>query len=496
MVIVLVVVNSSGWDDVKQAFFDRQEFEEAFPDILSAFWINVKIFLIAEVFILVFALAIAVLRGLPGPVFFPIRALAVVYVDLFRGVPTILVIYILGFGIPGLALPGVPIDPLFWGVVSLVLVYSAYVSEVYRAGIESVHPSQAAAARSLGLTHAQALRFVVIPQAVRRVIPPLLNDFIGLQKDTALVGLLGVVEAFRQSQIEVAASFNYTPYIATAIIFIALTIPHGPLHRLARRARQAPPAGGESRVSTSALEIAAVRKSFGKLEVLRGIDLQLAEHEVVCLIGASGSGKSTLLRCVNLLEPIDSGRIAVRGEDVTAPGVDVNALRRGIGIVFQSFNLFPHMSVLGNITLGPRKALGLSKAEAEARADELLARFGLADKRDEYPDRLSGGQQQRVAIVRALAMQPNLMLLDEVTSALDPELVAEVLQVIRELASEGMTMLIATHEMSFARDVAHRVCFLDAGVILEEGTAAEIFGAPREPRTQQFLQRIVEAGRL
>ena len=184
-----------------------------------------QIFLIAEVFILVFALVIAVLRGLPGPVFFPIRGLAIVYVDLFRGVPTILVIYILGFGVPALGLPGVPIDPLFWGIVSLVLVYSAYVSEVYRAGIESVHPSQEAAARSLGLTHGQALRFVVIPQAIRRVIPPLLNDFIGLQKDTALVGLLGVVEAFRQSQIEVSASFNYTPYIATAIIFIALTIP-------------------------------------------------------------------------------------------------------------------------------------------------------------------------------------------------------------------------------------------------------------------------------
>ena len=224
-VIVLVVVRSAGWDDLKEAFFSRQEFAQAFPDILSAFWTNVKIFLIAEVFILVFALAIAVLRSLPGPVFFPIRALAVVYVDLFRGIPTILVIYILGFGVPALQLPHVPIDPLFWGVVSLVLVYSAYVSEVYRAGIESVHPSQAAAARSLGLTHGQSLRFVVVPQAVRRVIPPLLNDFIGLQKDTALVGLLGVVEAFRQSQIEVAASFNYTPYIATAIIFVALTVP-------------------------------------------------------------------------------------------------------------------------------------------------------------------------------------------------------------------------------------------------------------------------------
>jgi polar amino acid transport system ATP-binding protein len=245
-----------------------------------------------------------------------------------------------------------------------------------------------------------------------------------------------------------------------------------------------------------ALVLENVHKSFGKLEVLRGIDLELAEHEVVCLIGASGSGKSTLLRCVNLLEPIDSGRIVVRGEEVTTRGVNVNELRRGIGIVFQSYNLFPHMSVLANVTLAPRKALGLSRREAEQRAGELLARFGLADKRDEYPDRLSGGQQQRVAIIRALAMQPSLLLLDEVTSALDPELVAEVLAVIRELAEEGMTMLIATHEMGFARDVAQRVCFLDEGVILEEGTPTEIFGSPHEPRTQQFLQRIVEAGRL
>ncbi|CAN5176049.1 amino acid ABC transporter ATP-binding protein [soil metagenome] len=247
---------------------------------------------------------------------------------------------------------------------------------------------------------------------------------------------------------------------------------------------------------SDALSLEGIRKSFGKLEVLRGIDLTLAEHEVVCLIGASGSGKSTLLRCVNLLEPLDAGRIVLHGAEITGRAVDVNRVRRGIGIVFQSFNLFPHMSVVRNITLGPRKALGFSKADADARADELLGRFGLSDKRDDFPDRLSGGQQQRVAIVRALAMQPELMLLDEVTSALDPELVAEVLDVIRELAGGGMTMLIATHEMSFARDVAHRVCFLDDGVILEEGTPGEIFEAPREARTQQFLQRIVQAGRL
>jgi polar amino acid transport system ATP-binding protein len=245
-----------------------------------------------------------------------------------------------------------------------------------------------------------------------------------------------------------------------------------------------------------AVEIANLHKSFGKNEVLRGIDLAVEEHQVICLIGASGSGKSTLLRCVNLLEPVDDGRVIIHGEEITARGVDVNRIRRGIGIVFQAYNLFPHMSVLDNVTLGPRKALGTARREAETQATELLDRFGLSDKRDDYPDRLSGGQQQRVAIVRALAMRPDLMLLDEVTSSLDPELVAEVLQVIRELAAGGMTMLIATHEMSFARDIADRVCFLDAGLILEQGPPQQILSAPKEPRTQQFLQRIIEAGRL
>ena len=246
----------------------------------------------------------------------------------------------------------------------------------------------------------------------------------------------------------------------------------------------------------AALIVEGVHKRFGKLEVLRGIDLAVAEHDVVCLIGASGSGKSTLLRCVNLLEQVDEGRIVVEGEEITRRGVDVNRVRRGIGIVFQAYNLFPHMSVLRNVTLGPREVLGLTRRQAETEALELLSRFGLSDKAREYPDRLSGGQQQRVAIVRALAMRPELMLLDEVTSALDPELVAEVLSVIRELAEGGMTMLIATHEMSFARDIADRVCFLDAGVILEQGPPEEIFTRPREERTQQFLDRIVQAGRL
>ena len=240
-----------------------------------------------------------------------------------------------------------------------------------------------------------------------------------------------------------------------------------------------------------------VTKRFGDLVVLNGVSLDVEEHEVVCVIGASGSGKSTLLRCINRLEQVDGGTIVVDGEVVTASKVDTNALRRKIGIVFQAFNLFPHITVLENVTLGPRKVHGRSKAEAETQAHDLLTLIGLLDKADEYPDRLSGGQQQRVAIVRALAMEPKLMLLDEVTSSLDPQLVAEVLSLIRQLSTEvGMTMIISTHEMSFAREAASRVCFLDEGVILEEGPPEQIFSAPKEERTREFLARVIEAGRL
>lgn len=245
-----------------------------------------------------------------------------------------------------------------------------------------------------------------------------------------------------------------------------------------------------------ALQVERLWKSFGALQVLRGVDLAMAEHEIVCVIGASGSGKSTLLRCINLTEPIDSGRIVVHGEEITADGVDVDRIRRRIGIVFQAFNLFPHMTVLDNVTLAPRRVLKRPRPEAEDQALALLERFGLAEKAEDVPDRLSGGQQQRVAIVRALAMDPDLLLLDEVTSALDPELIAEVLNVIRDLAAQGMTMLIATHEMGFARDIASRIAFIDDGRILEEGPPERIFRDPAEPRTREFLQRIIEAGRL
>jgi polar amino acid transport system ATP-binding protein len=245
------------------------------------------------------------------------------------------------------------------------------------------------------------------------------------------------------------------------------------------------------------VQLDGVTKRFGDNVVLKSVDLSVDEHQVVCLIGASGSGKSTLLRCVNLLERVDEGRIVFDGKELTNGKVDVNALRRNIGIVFQAYNLFPHMTVLQNVTLAPKKVLGQGRRKAEERARELLHRIGLEDKAEEYPDRLSGGQQQRVAIARALAMDPKLMLLDEITSALDPQLVSEVLSLVRSLTVEfGMTMIIATHEMSFAREVADRVCFLDAGVILEEGPPAQIFSSPRQPRTQEFLARVLAAGRM
>ena len=244
------------------------------------------------------------------------------------------------------------------------------------------------------------------------------------------------------------------------------------------------------------LDIIDVHKHFGHIEVLRGLNLQAEEHQVVCLIGPSGCGKSTLLRCINQLEPIQSGEIRLEGDRVSGPGVDVNRLRQQVGIVFQSFNLFPHMSVLENVTLAPTKVLKQSKAEAESKAMVLLKRIGMDQKAGDYPDRLSGGQQQRVAIVRALAMEPKLLLLDEITSALDPELVSEVLNIVRDLAGQGMTMMLATHEMGFAREVASKVCFLHEGVVHEEGPPEKIFGDPDKDRTRGFLKRIIEAGRL
>ncbi len=244
------------------------------------------------------------------------------------------------------------------------------------------------------------------------------------------------------------------------------------------------------------IEVRGVTKDYGDRQVLRGIDLEVGEHRALALIGASGSGKSTLLRCIDLLEEIDDGDILLDGEVITDPSCAVVGVRRRLGLVFQAFNLFPHLSVIDNVTLAPVRAGGVDRAQAREHGRDLLARFGLAGREDDFPDRLSGGQQQRVAIVRALATRPRALLLDEVTSALDPELVGEVLALIRGLKMEGMTMVIATHEMAFARDVADEVCFLHEGRVVERGDPARIFTAPERPETQQFLRRVLASGRL
>jgi polar amino acid transport system ATP-binding protein len=244
------------------------------------------------------------------------------------------------------------------------------------------------------------------------------------------------------------------------------------------------------------LQVEQLTKRYGPKVVLDHIDLSVDEHEVVCLIGPSGSGKSTLLRCIDLLEPIHGGRVLLDGTEITGRGANANATRRRIGIVFQSFNLFPHMKVLDNVTLGPRKAQGVARVEAERRATEVLERLGLAEHATKYPEQLSGGQQQRVALARSLVSDPELLLLDEITSALDPELVGEVLSAIRDLAARGMTMVLATHEMGFARDVADRIAFLHEGSVLESGPPAQLLSEPQHDRTKQFLRRVIEAGRL
>ena len=249
-------------------------------------------------------------------------------------------------------------------------------------------------------------------------------------------------------------------------------------------------------MSAAKISLRGVHKAFGTNSVLNGIDLDIAEGTVVSLIGPSGSGKSTLLRCINLLEPIDDGEIFLDDIDISIPGFDANPVRRRIGMVFQNFNLFPHMSVQDNITLSPIRTLGVNKAVARAKAEELLERFGLANKLNAFPDQLSGGQQQRVAIVRALAIEPEVLLLDEITSSLDPELVGEVLDVVRELKTSGMTLVLATHEMGFARDISDLVCVLDGGHIIEQGLPGQVFSAPTSERAQQFLERIIRAGRL
>ena len=410
VVVLVALLASPSAAAFRRGFLDVHQMWVAFvgdpaKGILSVgkgFLLNLWLSLVCEAIVLVLALAVATLRLSTGPVLLPLRALAIAYCDFARGVPVILVMLWVGFGVPSLNVPGLSTQsPVVYAGFVLVFAYTAYVAEVYRAGILSVPRNQVQAARSLGLSTTATLRSVVLPQAVRNVLPALLNDFTSLQKDTAIVSVVGVLDAVHAAQIAGGVTFNYSGFTIASLLFLAVTIP--------------------------------------------------------------------LTRYTDRIMAKDRGR---------------------------RFNLFPHLSVLDNVTLAPRRVLGTSKATAEAEAMVLLDRIGLAQKAGEYPDRLSGGQQQRVAIVRSLAMGPRLLLLDEITSALDPELVSEVLGLVAELADQGMTMLLATHEMGFAREVADAVCFLEDGRIVESGTPTKIFEDPDEEATRRFLQRIIDAGRL
>ena len=363
-------------------------------------------------------------------------------------------------------------------------------AEVFRSGIESVHPSQWLSAHALALSRGQTLRHVVVPQAVRRVVPPLLNDFVSLQKDTALVASVSIFDALFTARDYANYNFNYTPYVVVACFFVAMTVPLARLcdwlaGRVARRER----AGGV--MSTPVVEVRGLRKAYGDRVVLDDVSLTVEAGDVVCLIGSSGSGKSTLLRCLDLLEDIDDGVIEFEGREISDPLVDPREVRQSIGMVFQAYNLFPHLSVLANCTLAPRKVHGTSKAEAEATARELLDRFGLGEHVDKHPDRLSGGQQQRAALVRALCTSPRLLLLDEITAALDPELVGDVLDIVRDLAARRHDDGAGDPRDDVRPRDRHPVCFLDGGRIIESGPPEQVLVAPEQARTREFLRRVL-----
>ncbi len=490
--LLALVLTSSGWPEVRETFFSWSEFKSSFGEVLDGFWLDVKVFIGVEAAVLVIALALALVRISLTPGLFPVRILTTVFVDVSRGIPTILLVYLIGFGIPALQIVKPAPDPVILGAIALTISYCGYVSEVYRAGIRSVHRGQHDAALAVGLTHSQAMRLVILPQAIRRVAPPLLERL-----RRAAEGRGADLDPRPDRGLPRRPDHPGRELQLHAADRGGAALPGGdraagPLRRPDGR----PGGGGAVSGGGPVLEIKGVTKAFGERQVLRGIDLTVSEHEAVALIGASGSGKSTLLRCIDLLEEIDDGDVLLDGEVITDPAVDPVAVRRRLGFVFQAYNLFPHMTALQNVMIGERRAHGASKDEADERGRALLARFGLEGREHDKPDNLSGGQQQRIAIARAFAGRPRALLLDEVTSALDPELVGEVLAAVRDLKAEGMTMVIATHEMSFAREVADEVAFLHDGRLLEQGPPERLLEHPERDETRRFLGRLLAAGRI
>ena len=500
VVVLLAIAFIADWEQIQRAFWNWELVKEQFPDVITIALKNTIIYTACGfTFGLVLGLVLALMRlSSVGPY----RWIATGIIELFRGLPALVVFIALSVGF-NLAFPRYEIPFGNLGVVTLALglVGGAYMAETIRAGIQAVPKGQMEAARSLGMSHSRAMISVVVPQAFRIILPPLTNELILLTKDSSLVYILGLVAVgLRAHQVRPRGhELRLEPHPDHRDRPV-LPADHGAA--VDRRTPHGEPRGEGPLMTThptdrsadraaAAIDVQDLHKYFGDNEVLKGIDFHVGQGQVVCVIGPSGSGKSTLLRCVNMLETPTSGKIFVEGDEITDPDADVDKLRSRIGMVFQQFNLFPHMTVMRNLTIAQQKVKGRSKDEAVEIARANLAKVGLAEKESAYPAHLSGGQSQRVAIARALSMSPDMMLFDEPTSALDPELVGDVLAVMKDLASEGMTMMVVTHEMGFAREVGDKLVFMDDGVIVEEGDPREVLADPRHERTQSFLSKVL-----
>ena len=499
-------------DTMGRSFFDWPSMLAVLPNMIKVGLKNTLILASASTVlgtVLGMLLAVLALSRL-----WVVRTLSRIYTDIFRGLPAIVTILLIGQGFARLGRRVFGNSPFPLGILALSLIAGAYIGEIFRSGIQSVERGQLEACRALGMTYAKGMRLVVIPQGVRRVLPALVNQFIGNIKDSSLVYFLGLLaserELFRVGQDQAVVTGNLSPLLLSGIFYLIVTVPltHLVNHidrrlRVGRRARPVvsglqevdevedtnPAAGPVGRHKGASLDVAGLEMSYGPVKVLQGITLSARPGTVTCIIGPSGSGKSSLLRCLNRLVEPGGGDVHLDGESILR--ITPDRLRRRVGMVFQHFNLFPDHTALDNVTLALRKVKGLSRSDALAVGRARLADVGLAERMDYRPSDLSGGQQQRVAIARALALEPELMLFDEVTSALDPELVKGVLNLMADLGRRGMTMVVVTHEMGFARRVADQVVFMDEGRVVEVGPPEALFGNPQSVRLQRFLAEVL-----
>ncbi|WP_334223672.1 amino acid ABC transporter permease/ATP-binding protein [Paracoccus onchidii] len=500
-------------ENLQRTFLDWDAMAEILPIMLSTGLKNTLILAAASTVIGIIIGIILAVMGISRAAW--LRMPARVYTDIFRGLPAIVTILLIGQGFAGLGRELFGPSPYPLGILALSLIAGAYMGEIFRAGIQSVPSGQMEACKALSMSYGQGMRLIVVPQGIRRVLPAMVNQFISNVKDSSLIYFLGLLaserEIFRVGQDAAVVTGNLSPLLLAGIFYLVITVPLTHLvnhidHRLrtGKRSSAAQPTSGldevdelgattdgteQTRFNGGSLSVRGLRLSYGHLEVLRGIDLEIPEGSVTCIIGPSGSGKSTLLRSLNRLVEMNSGHALLDGTDIRS--MKPETLRARVGMVFQHFNLFPDHTARENILLSLTKIKGLARAEARAIADARLAEVGLQGRGDHRPSSLSGGQQQRVAIARALAMDPEVVLFDEVTSALDPELVKGVLNLMADLGRRGMTMVVVTHEMGFARQVADQIVFMDEGKIVESGTPDALFDNPRTDRLKKFFAEVL-----